>query len=384
MKHQIIHLSSKQHVNESAVLELLTQNQLNLVDMKLQSDAHHSLLSIKIEGDAVHLEGKIKNLGYEFCIFDNNYEVHNAKLKYVITAVNRNISSSQLAKIIQTCKDNDIDISAIKQLSGEHENRSNNKCCYEIKINALQDLAVLRSNFSALVEEIGVDICVNEDTFARTHIKLAVFDIDSTLIQCECINELAARCGIGDEVAAITASAMRGEIDFNESFTKRMALLEGLSEDVLEDIAAQLPLTEGVVYLMRSLKKLGIKTALLSGGFNYFANYLKNMLDIDYAYANELEIVDGKVTGRVTGEVVNGERKRDYLIEIARKEKIDLEQVAAIGDGANDLPMIKVSGLGVAFHAKPLVRAEAGNSISNVGLDGLLYLFGKSDSELNA
>ena len=298
---------------------------------------------------------------------------------FVLTVINREITSTDLANIFSKLSEVSASVTNIKRLSDEESTQSKDKSCYEISVNVDADLASLRAALAPITEEGGPCICVIPAEFAKDEIKLAVFDMDSTLVQCECIDELAKRHGIGEQVSAITASAMRGEIDFNESFSRRMALLEGLSEEVLQDIADKLPLTEGVEYMMKSLKSLGFKTALFSGGFYFFANHLKKLLDIDYVYANNLEIVDGAVTGKVTGEVVNGDKKRDKLVSVAQELGIKESQAVAVGDGANDLPMIKTAGLGVAFHAKPLVREEAGLAVSSIGLDGLLYILGHSD-----
>ena len=300
---------------------------------------------------------------------------------FILTVISRDISTADLATIFSKLDSISALVTNVKKLSDYAED--NSKSCYEISISSDKDLSSVRESMNAIVEAGGPDICVIPAEFAKNEIKLAVFDMDSTLVQCECIDELAKRHGIGEQVSAITASAMRGEIDFNESFSRRMALLNGLSEEVLQDIADNLPLTEGVQYMMKSLKSLGFKTALFSGGFYFFANHLKKLLDIDYVYANNLEIVDGEVTGRVTGEVVNGDKKRDKLVSVAQELGIKESQVVAIGDGANDLPMIQTAGLGVAFHAKPLVREEAGLAVSSIGLDGLLYILGHSDSEFS-
>ena len=220
------------------------------------------------------------------------------------------------------------------------------------------------------------------DNMYRRMRRLICFDMDSTLIQTECIDELAERAGVGDQVREITERAMRGEIDFIESFTERVALLKGLDESVMKEIAENLPITEGVERLMFVLKRYGYKIAILSGGFTYFGNYLKDKFGIDYVYANELEIVNGKLTGRYLGDVVDGKRKAELLKLIAQVERVDIAQTIAVGDGANDLPMLSEAGLGIAFHAKPKVVANAQQSINTIGLDGVLYFLGFKDSYL--
>lgn len=219
--------------------------------------------------------------------------------------------------------------------------------------------------------------------YRRTR-RLVCFDMDSTLIEAEVIDELAKAAGVGEQVIEITEAAMRGELDFEASFRKRLALLKGLDEGVLEDIAASLPITEGAEKLVSTINKLGYKTAILSGGFTYFGRYLQKRLGIDYVFANELEIENGKVTGQVSGTIVDGKRKAELLRELAQKEKISLEQVVAVGDGANDLPMLSIAGLGIAFRAKPLVKAEAKQAISHLGLDAILYLMGFRDREIQS
>ena len=226
----------------------------------------------------------------------------------------------------------------------------------------------------------GVDISFQRDDIFRRSRRLICFDMDSTLIETEVIDELAERAGVGAQVRAITERAMRGEIDFRESFTERVALLKGLDVSVMEEIAQQLPITEGLERMMTILKRVGYKTAILSGGFTYFGNYLRQSFGFDYVYAHELEIVDGRLTGRYAGEIVDGRRKAELLRLLCQFENINIAQSIAVGDGANDLPMLSLAGLGIAFHAKPKVKATAGQSISTIGLDGILYFLGLKDS----
>ena len=232
------------------------------------------------------------------------------------------------------------------------------------------------------LSEIGLDVSLQKDDIYRRSRRLICFDMDSTLIETEVIDELAERAGVGDEVRAITASAMRGEIDFRESFSRRVALLKGLDVSVMEEIARSLPITEGLERMMTILKRVGYKTAILSGGFTYFGNYLRQKYGFDYVYANELEIEEGKLTGRYVGEVVDGRRKAELLRLLCQFEEINIAQSVAVGDGANDLPMLNLAGLGIAFHAKPKVKATARQSISTIGLDGILYFLGLKDSRI--
>jgi phosphoserine phosphatase len=256
------------------------------------------------------------------------------------------------------------------------------KGCIEFSVRGEpEDAAALRMEFLGVAQELNVDIAFQRDSLFRRNRRLAVFDMDSTLIQAEVIDELAKAAGVGEKVAAITERAMLGELDFRASFKERLALLEGLSESVLEEIGASLRLTEGAETLFAELKRLGYKTAILSGGFSYFARQLQQKLGIDYVYANELQIVDGKLTGVAIEPIVDAQRKADLLQQLAEKEGLRLEQTIAVGDGANDLPMLGKAGLGVAFRAKPLVKQSAKQAISTLGLDGILYLLGFRDRE---
>jgi phosphoserine phosphatase len=264
-----------------------------------------------------------------------------------------------------------------------NEQKANVRACIELSLRGTPlSLTEMRAQLMRLSTELGMDFSLQQDSMYRRMRRLICFDMDSTLIQAECIDRLAECAGVGDQVKAITERAMRGEIDFIESFTERVALLKGLDVSVMQHIAETLPITEGVDRLMFVLKRYGYKIAILSGGFTFFGNYLKQRYGIDYVYANELEIEDGKLTGRYVGDVVDGKRKAELLRLIAQVENVDLAQTIAVGDGANDLPMLSAAGLGIAFHAKPKVVANARQSINTIGLDGVLYFLGFKDSYL--
>jgi phosphoserine phosphatase len=310
------------------------------------------------------------------------------KERHIVTLLGRQISAEDIAALTAILADHGLNIDTMTRLSGRtpldvDPQLNQGQACIEFSARGSpQDSAQLRADFTALSARLNVDIAFQADNMYRRTRRLVCFDMDSTLIEAEVIDELAKAAGVGEQVAAITEAAMRGELDFKQSFARRMALLKGLDESVLADVAESLRFTEGCERLMATLKKLGYKTAILSGGFNYFGCYIQARLGVDYVFANELEIVDGKVTGRVIGDVVDGPRKAQLLRELALKENITLEQVIAVGDGANDLPMLSVAGLGIAFRAKPLVKASAKQAISNLGLDAILYLMGLRDRDI--
>ncbi len=319
----------------------------------------------------------------------NNWVSRQGKSRYIVTILGKVITAKQLSKVTKALSDQELNIDSIIRLTGrpslEENTETSLRSCVELSVRGtLKDKNILSAQFMSFTTELGIDISFQKDDMFRRSRRLICFDMDSTLIKTEVIDELADRAGVGQQVRAITESAMRGEIDFSESFKQRIALLKGLDEKVLEDIALHLPIMEGAERLISILKKIGFKIAILSGGFTYFGNRLKKLFDIDYVYANELEIEDGKLTGNYIGEIVDGRRKAELLKLLAQVEKIDLEQVIAVGDGANDLPMLNIAGLGIAFHAKPTVIANAQQSISTIGLDGVLYFLGFRDIHIDS
>lgn len=309
------------------------------------------------------------------------------KNRYIITILGRKLTARQITSVAQIVAEQGMNIDDIKRLTGRiplDENERAPKASVEFSVRGTpKDKDLMQLNFMKLSVDQQMDISFQEESMYRRMRRLICFDMDSTLIKTEVIDELAIRAGVGDQVKAITEAAMRGEIDFSESFKQRCALLKGLDVSVMQEIAESLPITEGVDRLMRILKKVGFKIAILSGGFTYFGNYLKQKYNIDYVYANELEIIDGKLTGNHLGDIVDGKRKAELLRLIAQVENVDIRQTVAVGDGANDLPMISIAGLGIAFHAKPKVKETARQSISTIGLDGILYFLGYKDSYLD-
>lgn len=318
----------------------------------------------------------------------SNWVGQQGKNRYIITLLGRILTAKQIASVSHIIAEQNLNIDNIVRLTGRiplDEEQRTPKSCVELSVRGTpNDRQRMQQSFLELSSDLNFDISFQEESMFRRMRRLICFDMDSTLIQTEVIDELAMRAGVGEQVKAITESAMQGEIDFEESFRQRVQLLKGLDVSVMREIAEQLPITEGLDRLMRVLQKVGFKTAILSGGFTYFGNYLKDKYGFDYMYANELEVVNGKLTGNYLGDVVDGKRKAELLRLIAQVEKIDLRQTVAVGDGANDLPMLGIAGLGIAFHAKPKVKQNADQSLSTVGIDGILYFLGYKDSMLDS
>src|SRR5690554_1775345 len=318
----------------------------------------------------------------------SNWVKMQGKNRYIITLLGRILTAEQIAAVSRIIADQNLNIDNMIRLTGRiplDERQRAAKSCVELSVRGTPiNRQNMQQSFMELSSDLNFDISFQEESMFRRMRRLICFDMDSTLIQTEVIDELAERAGVGEKVKAITESAMQGDLDFEESFKQRIKLLKGLDASVLKEVAESLPITEGLDRLMKVLQKVGFKTAILSGGFTYFGNFLEEKYGFDYMYANELEIVDGKLTGNYVGDIVTGKKKAELLKLIAQVEKIDLKQAVAVGDGANDLPMLGIAGLGIAFHAKPKVIQNARQSLSSVGIDGILYFLGYKDSMLDS
>ncbi len=382
----------------SALTEILARFDAQILDIG-QADIHHSLslgilfkTSSDVSGDimkellfkAYELSVKIRFTPITVEAYEEWVSMQ-GKNRWIITILGRKLTARHIALVSDEIARQGLNIDAIQRLTGrmplDESETPQSKSCVEFSVRGNpHDTAEMQRRLMQISNTDDFDISLQQDNVFRRCRRLICFDMDSTLIETEVIDELAMRAGVGDQVKAITESAMRGEIDFCESFKRRVALLKGLDESVMADIADNLPVTEGVSRMMAVLKRTGFKTAILSGGFTYFGNRLKQRFGFDYVYANELEIADGKLTGRYVGDIVDGKRKAELLRIIAQVENIDIAQTIAVGDGANDLPMLTTAGLGIAFHAKPKVKQTARQSISTIGLDGVLYFLGFKDS----
>jgi len=308
------------------------------------------------------------------------------KERHIITILGQTLTANAMAKLSEILFRHRMNIQMISRLSGRiplDHTKDKDIAAVELSVRGTpENSEEMGGEFLTLAQELGVDISFQIDNVHRRNRRLVVFDMDSTLIQTEVIDELADAADVKNAVAAITEAAMNGDIDFQDSLRERLSLLKGLDESVMQKIAEKLPLTDGAEKLINVLKHLGYKIAVISGGFTYFGESLKQRLDIDYVYANELEVTNGQLTGNVIGDIIDGPGKARILKEIADAEGISLAQVIAVGDGANDLPMLNAAGLGIAFQAKQMVRESADHSLASVGLDGILYLIGVRDREV--
>ncbi len=383
---KITRLLARYDIRVLDIGQSVIHNQLNLgllLDVPSKSASYEMIKEVFLKAQILGLTIRFQPITEEeYGVWVNEQ----AKSRYIVTLLGRTITAQHIAKVSGVIEHHRLNIDIIERLSGRAslvESAEGQRACVEFLVSGdLEDALGLRSAFMTITHDFDIDIAFQADSMYRRNRRLVVFDMDSTLIKIEVIDELAKARGVGNEVVAITESAMRGELDFTSSFTKRLSLLNGLEESKVKAIGESLPLTDGAERLISTLKKLGYKTAIVSGGFSYFGNILKQKLGIDYVFANELEIVNGVVTGEVKGTIVDGKRKAEVLKELAAKEQISLEQVIAVGDGANDLPMISLAGLGIAFNAKPIVRQTAKQAISTLGLDGILYLIGVRDRDI--
>ncbi|HAV78950.1 MAG TPA: phosphoserine phosphatase SerB [Anaerolineae bacterium] len=383
----------------ASITDVLAKFDVNILDIG-QSVIHDSLslgmlIQTPTKSDAgsikLAVQDRIDELGLTVRFVDTPHERYESwaggqgKSRHIVTLLARRITAYQISRLSRTVVENGLNIDRIARLSGRVPLKSignDGQACAEFLLRgSVKDLPSLRREFLELSNEIDADIAYQEDNVYRRNRRLVAFDMDSTLIKEEVIDELAKHAGVGKQVAEITERSMRGEVDFRESLKQRVALLKGLPESALGEVAATLQITDGAERLMSTLKKLGYKTVILSGGFTYFGRALQRRLGFDYVFSNDLEIADGIITGKIIGDIVDGERKASLLASIAGHEGFSLEQTIAVGDGANDLPMLSIAGLGIAFRAKPIVKESAKQSLNTQGLDGILYLMGLSERE---
>jgi len=397
----LLHVTGEDHPGITAALtQILGRQNIEILDIN-QTVIHKTLLL----GMLVRLPPEVESTSV---LKDLLFTAHHAELRlrispvdddqydawvarqgaprFILTLLARRLAAEHLAPVASVLAAQGLNIDVITRLSGRPprvEDGRPQRACVEFSVRGQpHDENLLRAALMQITQSHPIDLAWQQDNIYRRIRRLVAFDMDSTLIQHEVIDELAREAGVFDRVSAITESAMRGELDFEQSLTRRVALLKGLAESTLGLVAARLNLTEGAERLITALQSFGYKTAIISGGFAYFGRYLQQRLGIDYVRTNDLEITDGVLTGRVKGEIINAQRKAQLLEKIAAQENIALQQTIAVGDGANDLPMLAAAGLGIAFHAKPLVAQSARHKISQLGLDSILYLIGVRDRDL--
>ncbi len=392
----LINISGEDRLGLTAeITALLSEFDADILDVG-QAVIHDHLslgLLVSLPDTAVDLEERLRQLGVgiRFSAVDvssyENWVGLQGSGRHILTLLARRISASHLAAVSDVISGSGLNIDNITRLSGrvpllkrDDSEYPNTKACVEFSLRGKPEES-FRVALLNLCSRLDIDIAVQEDSVFRRHRRLVAFDMDSTLIDTEVIDELAHAMDAGPAVSLITERAMRGGLDFSDSLKERVSLLKGMRQEQMHVIAQSLPLMEGAQVLISTLKRLGYKTAILSGGFSYFGQVLKDKLGIDYVFANELDIVDGQLTGRVIEPIVDAERKAELLQFLANKENISLQQVVAVGDGANDLAMLQAAGLGIAFHAKPFLKENARQSISTLGLDSILYLMGIRDRD---
>lgn len=377
----------------AALTGIIEDNGASLLDIEqvvVQGQLTLCLL-IQVEGARARGEPVLKDLLFEakdmglhldfevLTARESERPPRDGRCRYAVTAIADNLGAGGVHRIAEVLARHGANIDHIRRLSREILSSVEFVVCLPDEDGKAD---ALRADLLDIATDTDIDIALQRENLQRRSKRLVVMDMDSTLIQVEILDEMARLYGVVEEVAEITRRAMAGELDFEQSLKERIRLLEGMPYDEVLRLAEDLPVTEGAEQLLKVLRGLGYKTGVLSGGFRFAADALKQRLGLDYAYANQLEVKGGRLTGRVKEPIVGPQRKADLLDAIAQREGISLEQTIAIGDGANDLAMLERAGLGIAFHAKPKLKAAADTSLSRGGLDRILYLLGLSEEDV--